>query len=125
MRRRRLCNAMTESVALRRGDSYRSVNFRLVLIMMACVTILTGLLFRFAMPTGPADPDMDYGRHPSDASVVHIVAPQETLWQIAKMYHPDKDPRLVIYYVRQINGLGGPTGPMLRVGQRIQIPIKF
>ncbi len=121
MRRRRLCNAMTESVALRRGDSYRSVNFHLLLIM-AGVTALAVLLFRFAMPTGP---DMDYGRHPPDTSIVHIVAPQETLWQIAKMYHPDKDPRLVIYYVRQINGLGGPTGPMLRVGQRILVPIKF
>lgn len=98
--------------------SYRSVNFRLVLIT-AAVTVLIGFLFSFAMPAGP-----DIG-HILDASVIHVVAPQETLWQIAKTYHPDKDPRLVIYHVRQINGLGGPTGPMLQVGQRIQVPIKF
>jgi hypothetical protein len=51
--------------------------------------------------------------------------PKETLWDIARTYHPERDPREVIFYVRKINGLDDPQGPVLQVGQRVRVPVEF
>lgn len=49
---------------------------------------------------------------------IHIVAPGETLWEIAREYRPNEDVRQVVWEIRKENGIG----PMLQVGQEIRIP---
>ena len=50
--------------------------------------------------------------------ITHIVAPGETLWEIAREYRPNEDVRKVVWEIRKENGIG----PMLKVGQEIRIP---
>lgn len=59
------------------------------------------------------------------ASVVHVVEPGETLWDISRRYHPDCEPRAVVDYIRDINGLEGPSGPLIHPGQCLRIPMEF
>ncbi len=39
----------------------------------------------------------------------HQVQPGETLWQIAKEYYPDTDPRKVVWEIRELNGMASAT----------------
>ncbi len=50
---------------------------------------------------------------------VHIVAPGETLWNIAKFYSPHADPRKVVYVIRAINSIS----PIIYPGQEILVPL--
>ena len=50
--------------------------------------------------------------------IIHIVAPGETLWEIAKEYYPKRDVREVVWEIRKHNNIS----PMLGVGQEIRIP---
>lgn len=53
-------------------------------------------------------------------TVLHVVAPTETLWGIAEQYNPHKDPREVIYDMRAINdGLQS----IIYAGQLLQVPV--
>lgn len=54
------------------------------------------------------------------STILHVVAPQETLWSIAVKYNPQKDPREVIHDMRAINeGLKS----IVYAGQEIQVPV--
>lgn len=43
----------------------------------------------------------------------------DTLWEIARSISPDRDPREVVWEIKQINGLGDG----LVAGERIRIPV--
>ena len=51
----------------------------------------------------------------------HIVEPGETLWDIAKKYFPNSDPRDAITVIRRINGVT----PKLQEYQIIKIPAQL
>lgn len=50
----------------------------------------------------------------------HVVVPGDTLWDLAVAIDPVGDPRLVVEYIREINGLGAAE---LQVGQRLWLPL--
>lgn len=51
---------------------------------------------------------------------VHVVAPGETMWDIASANNPDgEDIRKVVYEIKNYNGIGNN----LSVGQEIKIPV--
>ena len=58
------------------------------------------------------------GSAPAPAPVDVTVAPGDTLWSIATEAAPDRDPRVVIQEIRQLNDVSGevlPIGVVLRV----------
>jgi hypothetical protein len=91
-------------------------------VMLIAVAVLAGVAMAHTAWEKSGDDYLEFLR---EVSVEHVVMPKETLWDIAKNYHPERDPREVIYYVRKINGLEGPRGPMLQVGQRVRVPVEF
>lgn len=50
--------------------------------------------------------------------IEHTVQPGETLWQIARHYRPDADPRQVVWEIRQVNDIGAVIYP----GQVVRVP---
>lgn len=94
---------------------------RLLVIFLA-VAVLAGVAVAHTSREKSGDVYLEFLR---EVSVEHVVMPKETLWQIARNYHPERDPREVIFYVRKINGLEDPQGPMLQVGQRVRVPVEF
>jgi len=50
---------------------------------------------------------------------VVVVQPGDTLWTIADRTAPDRDPREVIYQIREINGLPDAS---IQIGQRLAVP---
>lgn len=68
----------------------------------------------------------EYRLQITETATVHTVQPGETLWDIARHYHPDADPRSVISYMRWINPrLDGPKGPIIQAGQMVLVPEVF
>lgn len=49
----------------------------------------------------------------------YVVKQGDTLWSIAKKTNPDKDPRKVIFEIREINNIT----PIIYPGQEILIPV--
>ena len=81
-------------------------------ILAVCATIyIIALIYAF-MPEISVSTEKTYIRH--------TVQGGETLWQVAKHYRPDADPRQIIFEIQQINGIT----PMIRVGQIILVPKK-
>jgi hypothetical protein len=93
-----------------------------LLVMLVAVAVLAGVAMAHTSRERSGDEYLAFLR---EVSVEHVVMPKETLWEIAKNYHPERDPREVIFYVRKINGLEDPQGPMLQVGQRVRVPVEF
>lgn len=93
-----------------------------ILVMIIAVAVLAGVAMAHTVREKSGD---EYLEFLWEVSVEHVVMPRETLWDIAKNYHPERNPREVIFYVRKINGLEGPRGPMLQVGQRVRVPVEF
>jgi len=93
-----------------------------LLVMFLAVSVLAGAAMAHTALEKSGDEYLEFLR---EVSVEHVVMPKETLWEIAKSYHPERDPREVIFYVRKINGLEGPQGPVLQVGQRVRVPVEF
>lgn len=56
-------------------------------------------------------------------SIKHVVIPGETLWDIARRYHPGYEIRSTVNYIRLINDLQGPRGPIIHPGQIIRVPV--
>jgi len=82
------------------------------------VLVLSGFLLGSGFIAGGRK--ASFGRF--EVLAVHRVDADDTLWGIAKEYHPDKDTLEVIDHIREANGLKGGSGPLIRVGQRIVIP---
>lgn len=93
-----------------------------LLVIFIAVAVLAGVAVAHTSREKSGDAYLDFL---SEFSVEHVVMPKETLWDIARTYHPERDPREVIFYVRQINNLEGPQGPVLQVGQRVRVPVEF
>jgi LysM repeat protein len=49
---------------------------------------------------------------------IHTVEQGQTLWEISKKYYPNKDPREIIYDVKQLNNIDSIIYP----GQQIMLP---
>lgn len=54
------------------------------------------------------------------AAQVHVVERYDSLWKIARRYYPDRDPREVVWALRQANPGVNPGN--LRLGQEIILP---
>lgn len=93
-----------------------------LLLMFVAVAVLAGVAVAHTSRERFGDEYLEFLR---EVSVEHVVMQKETLWDIARTYHPERDPREVIFYVRKINGLEGPQGPMLQVGQLVRVPVEF
>jgi LysM domain len=52
--------------------------------------------------------------------VRHVVAPGETLWQVAERVAPGEDPRDVVLRIVETNGL---TGANVEAGTRLVVPL--
>ena len=50
--------------------------------------------------------------------IEHTVQPGETLWQIARHYRPDADPRQVVWEIKQASGCDSVIYP----GQVVRVP---
>ncbi|MCI0687041.1 MAG: LysM peptidoglycan-binding domain-containing protein, partial [Sporichthyaceae bacterium] len=83
-----------------------------VTLLVVPALVVLSLLFR-----GQVDATGDTSAPPSYRTVV--VQPGESLWTIATRIAPDRDPRSVIYQIRQINGL---SSGVIQVGQRLAVP---
>ncbi len=58
---------------------------------------------------------------PGSTAVEVVVAPGDTLWELSRIYAPDRDPREVVADIVRINGLDGGTD--LAAGARILVPV--
>lgn len=95
---------------------------RKISVALLAASLFAGIAWGFSARERAERAYLDYLKQ---VSIVHTVERYQTLWQIAKTYHPDKDPRLVIAYIRKINGLEGPSGPVIHPGQEILVPKDF
>jgi len=86
------------------------------------MSVSAGIAWGFSAREKAEKAYLDYLRQ---TAVVHTVERYQTLWQIAEAYHPDRDPRLTVFYIRKINGLEGPGGPVIHPGQKILVPKDF
>ncbi len=89
------------------------------------LTLSSGCVWAFGMHRYMNYWAEGYRQQLISASTVHVVEPMETLWGIARRYHPDCEPRSVVNYIRWVNGLDGPRGPIIHPGQRLRIPMEF
>lgn len=87
---------------------------RLVVWMAVLAVVCAGLVLVAApaVSTGTA-------HHPRTEVVV--VAPGETLWDIAREMDPEEDPRSVVAEIAELNDV--PDAGALRVGQPISVPV--
>jgi len=70
------------------------------------------------MLVGSPAESTDATHHPSAVTVV--VAPGQTLWDIANEVAPDEDPRIVISEILDLNAL--TDAGSIRVGQPLYVP---
>lgn len=97
-----------------------------VILAAVIVALTAGAVFGYAAHRVIGLGAEEYRLQIAGAATRHIVQPGETLWDIARHYHPDADPRSVISYIRWINPrLDGPKGPIIQVGQMVLIPEVF
>lgn len=54
--------------------------------------------------------------------VEYTVGMGDTLWSIAGRYFPERRTDEVVWLIREVNGLTGLEGPVLRPGQALWIP---
>jgi LysM repeat protein len=79
------------------------------------------ILLIFAILAGVAYGSANNNQRDSDLElVIHTVAPNETLWDIAKFYSPYADPRKVVYVIRQANHL---KSAVIYPGQDLIVPV--
>ena len=83
-------------------------SFKVALILVVLASIL-----------GLAAPALFAGQETGRKTTTHIVAPGETLWQIALEYAPERDPRRFIYEIQLANGLEGAS---ILPGQKLILP---
>jgi LysM repeat protein len=70
---------------------------------------------RAATPSGASGPAVAA----TEPVVVHVVRSGETLWGIATLIAPERDPRIVIEDLREVNALPDSS---LQVGQVLELP---
>ena len=86
---------------------------RLVLL----ITLVAVAMAVLMLVGSPAE-STDATHHPSAVTVV--VAPGQTLWDIANEVAPDEDPRIVISEILDLNAL--TDAGSIRVGQPLYVP---
>ena len=80
----------------------------LILIFIVLVVLVGHVLARVPKQAAEVAPLWNY-------SVQH----NDTLWTIAKRFYPRKDPREMVWEIREINGLRTAT---IHPGQRLRMP---
>ena len=98
-----------------------------IVIVLLALTMLAGLVAAprigraAASPLTPTSalvqPVSSPGRAAPATGLLHLVRPGETLWKIARTYHPRGDIRPFVRDLARANG-----GADLRVGQRLVLP---
>lgn len=86
---------------------------RVVVLLVVLVAALT----IFALRSAPAA-STDVVHHPRTVTVV--VAPGETVWDIARRFAPNADPRAVVAEIEELNALADAGS--IRVGQPLAVP---
>lgn len=81
------------------------------------IVLVAVALAVFVLVGGPAD-STGTTHHP--AAVTVVVAPGQTLWDIAGEVAPNEDPRTVIAEILDLNALTDPG--LIRVGQPLYVP---
>lgn len=68
--------------------------------------------------TGDAGASVGQAPVPAPAARVHVLAPGQTLWDVALRYFPRVDPRQTVARLEEVNHLDGalvPAGRLLRL----------
>ena len=107
------------AVAVRHTEAvYRRRRFMVAAAAAAVITVLLAVARPDAAPSNglPADGSTDSVAVDFDASSIYVVAPGDTLWDIARALAPGTDPRLVVHELAKAAG-----GADLQPGQRITI----
>lgn len=82
-------------------------------------TVVVGALAVFAQQSAPAE-SASVVHHPRLATVV--VAPGQTVWDIARSVSRDADPRQVVAEIEELNSLSDAGS--IRVGQPLFVPTR-
>lgn len=89
-------------------DATRLLVLRLLVLIVAVTAV-----FLLLAPASSADA-------PPPPTVTHVVAPGDTLWQIAAgLIGPGEDVRDMVDTIIELNGIGGS---MLQAGMALQVP---
>lgn len=96
-----------------RGALRLTARGRVVLLTV----VMLAVWLAFAVVGGPAD-STSTTHHPAAESIV--VAPGQTLWDIARTVAPDEDTRSVVAEIAELNHLA--DGGAVRAGQPLTIP---
>lgn len=83
-----------------------------VLLVLAGLTA-AGLLL--------ADPAISSGRAGQTRVVTVVVQPGQSLWDIARRYDPQQDPRAAVDELMSYNGIGDASA--IRVGEPVRVPV--
>lgn len=120
---RRVESGDSMSRSLSRGASLtrRGRLVRTLVLLMLAATGWMALSLADSPSTQAAAPSAASG--PAVAAtepvVVHVVRPGETLWGIATLIAPERDPRIVIEDLREVNALPDSS---LQIGQVLELP---
>lgn len=95
----------------------------LFFLALACVIAVLAWQARAGAP-GPVLPEPGGWRWDGDCieCVEYTVGMNDSLWAIAARYYPDEPIDKVVWAIREVNGLTGPTGPVIQPGQKLWIP---
>jgi hypothetical protein len=92
---------------------------RAVLIAFTASALL--VLFWLTAGPGAQAGDDDGGPGHGKAPATVVVGPGETLWEIAERHDPDRDPRITVQRIADLNGLPDSA---VHPGQQLRLPSK-
>ncbi|MHA7141526.1 LysM peptidoglycan-binding domain-containing protein [Arthrobacter sp. Bz4] len=90
---------------------------RLLLVGLPIVLLASAVLMLSGFFNSPAKASAEGGEVTETVSV--SVAAGETIWQLATEFAPDRDPRIVVSEIVELNSLGTSV---LQAGQQLDVP---
>jgi hypothetical protein len=94
-----------------------------MLSALVAAAVLVVLLASSALAPGAVAGDWSAGADTEvgSSTVAVVVAPGDTLWDLAQRHAPDRDPREFVTEVYRINDL--PESGLVRAGERLLLPV--
>lgn len=96
------------------GDPYKKT-YRLIwaiLLLLLAYSILQNFI--------PTIPKTSANSATNQLYIEHVVSSGETLWDIARRYRSDADPREIVWEIREASGCTA----LVKVGQVVLVPVK-